>query len=153
MPALLLRYLPHALIGAVLVAGALYLRASLIEQGRAELRPKVEQLSKELAEERADRKRAEEASSAYQNELQALRSRPRVSTPVRLCRPAAVPESSFSTTGSHDSTAPSWVGVGSPRADFEAGPDIGPELRDLAAQCDASNAQLRALQKWASAGK
>ena len=39
--------------------------------------------------------------------------------------------------------------AGSAGTNIEQGPDIGPELRGLAAQCDAQNAKLRALQKWA----
>ena len=128
---------------------AIYAVHTFREQGREEIRPQVERLEAELRTERANRIRAEVASTAYASELAALASRPARSTPVRLCRePAAVPANSAAqgTDGAAPTTGSS---AGSAGANLEPGPDIGPELRELAAQCDAQNAKLRALQKWA----
>lgn len=128
---------------------AIYAVHTFREQGREEIRPQVERLEAELRTERANRIRAEVASTAYASELAALASRPARSTPVRLCRePAAVPAGS--PAQGVDGAAPAaGSSAGSAGANFEQGPDIGPDLRELAAQCDAQNAKLRALQKWA----
>ena len=128
---------------------AIYAVHTFREQGREEIRPQVERLEAELRTERANRLRAEVASNAYASELAALASRPARSTPVRLCRePAAVPASSPA-QGADGAAPAAGSSAGSAGTNFEQGPDIGPELRELAAQCDAQNAKLRALQKWA----
>ena len=149
MPYWLLKYAPHMALAAGLGMLAIYAVHTFREQGREEIRPQVERLEAELRTERANRIRAEVASTAYASELAALASRPARSTPVRLCRePAAVPASSAAQRA--DGAAPAaGSSAGSAGANFEPGPDIGPDLRELAAQCDAQNAKLRALQKWA----
>jgi hypothetical protein len=45
-------------------------------------------------------------------------------------------------------TTSSWGYNGTAASDFTAGPDIGPDLYDLAGRCDAEIAKLRALQGW-----
>ncbi len=149
MPYWLLKYAPHLILTAGLGLLAVYAVHTFREQGREEIRPQVERLEAELRTERATRIRAEMASSAYASELAVLASRPVRSTPVRLCRqPAAVPARSAPKRA--DGAAPTaGSDAGSTGANLEQGPDIGPELRGLAAQCDAQNAKLRALQKWA----
>ena len=128
---------------------AIYAVHTFREQGREEIRPQVERLEAELRTERANRIRAEVASTAYASELAALASRPARSTPVRLCRePAAVPAGSAA-QGADGAAPAAGSSARSAGANFEQGPDIGPDLRELAAQCDAQNAKLRALQKWA----
>lgn len=128
---------------------AIYAVHTFREQGREEIRPQVERLEAELRTERATRIRAEMASSAYASELAVLASRPVRSTPVRLCRqPAAVPARS-APKGADGAAPTAGSDAGSAGANLEQGPDIGPELRELVAQCDAQNAKLRALQQWA----
>lgn len=149
MPYWLLKYAPHLVAVAVLIAGAALAVHKIREGVRNELAPKIDRLETELRAERATRIRAEMASNAYASELAVLASRPVRSTPVRLCRqPAAVPARSAPKRA--DGAAPTaGSDAGSAGANLEQGPDIGPELRGLAAQCDAQNAKLRALQKWA----
>ena len=149
MPYWLLKYAPHLVAVAVLIAGAALAVHKIREGVRNELAPKIDRLETELRAERADRARAEMASSAYASELAALASRPIRNTPVRLCRqPAAVPARS-APEGVVGAAPTAGNGAGSAGANLEEGPDIGPDLRELAAQCDAQNAKLRALQRWA----
>ncbi len=123
--------------------------AVVSKRGREEIRPQVERLEAELRTERVNRIRAEMASSAYASELASLARRPVRNTPVRLCRePAAVPAGSAA-QGADGAASTTGSSAGSAGTNIEPGPDIGPELRELAAQCDAQNAKLRALQKWA----
>ena len=150
MPYWLLKYVPHLAVAAGLGLLAVYAVHTFREQGREEIRPQVERLEAELRTERANRIRAEVASNAYASELAALARRPVRSTPVRLCRePAAVPANN-SAQGTAGAAPAAGSDAGSAGANFEQGPDIGPELRELAAQCDAQNAKLRALQRWAT---
>ena len=150
MPYWLLKYVPHLAVAAGLGLLAVYAVHTFREQGREEIRPQVERLEAELRAERANRIRAEVASNAYASELAALARRPVRSTPVRLCRePAAVPANN-SAQGTAGAAPAAGSDAGSAGANFEQGPDIGPELRELAAQCDAQNAKLRALQRWAT---
>ena len=146
----LVRQIPYLILSGGLVLLAYWVGSSLIERGRNELRPQIARLEQELASERVNRARSEAASSAYAQELVALRSRPVRTAPVRLCRspdPVPASESALRTTGSTATTGSDERTVG---ADLEAGPDIGPELRALAMACDAENAKLRALQGWAN---
>jgi len=150
VPYWLLKYVPHLAVAAGLGLLAVYAVHTFREQGREEIRPQVERLEAELRTERANRIRAEVASNAYASELAALARRPVRSTPVRLCRePAAVPAGSAA-EGTAGAAPAAGSDAGSAGANFEQGPDIGPELRELAAQCDAQNAKLRALQRWAT---
>ncbi len=147
IPAWLLRYVPHAVILTAFLVSCVYVVHMLREQGRDEMRPVIAKLESELADERAARIRNEEALDAYQRELSIIRSRPRPSTPVRLCVPA-VPQAEQPPFATHDSTSISGSGTELSGENLTAGPDIGPPLRDLAYQCDAENAKLRALQNW-----
>ena len=85
------RYLPHLFVVAVASAGIAYAGFHVREGVRRELEPKIARLEAELAAERADRKRSEAASSAYQAELADLRNRPVPRASVRLCRAPTVP--------------------------------------------------------------
>ena len=89
-------------------------------------------------------KAAQEASYAYQTELDQIRQHPVASKrPVRLCRQSSNPKPFQPTTPAVDeSPAPSGV------VPETAGPDIGPDLYALARQCDEVSAELRALQTW-----
>jgi len=150
VPYWLLKYAPHLILTAGLGLLAVYAVHTFREQGREEIRPQVERLEAELRTERANRIRAEVASNAYASELAALARRPVRSTPVRLCRePAAVPAGNAA-EGTAGAAPAAGSDAGSAGTNFEQGPDIGPELRELAAQCDAQNAKLRALQQWAT---
>jgi hypothetical protein len=142
-----MRLAKYAAIFAVILVACVYAVYTLKEQGRKEMRPVIERLQGELDAERAARKRNEEALNAYTQELDLLRSRPRPSTPVRLCvtpsvpnRPAAGSLTDPATTAGGDS--------GQAGADLAAGPDIGIPLRNLAYRCDVEQAKLRALQDW-----
>lgn len=150
MPYWLLKYAPHLILTAGLGLLAIYAVHTFREQGRAEIRPQVERLEAELRAERANRLRAEVASNAYASELAALASRPVRTAPVRLCRDASAVSSSNAAQRTVDTAPAAGSDAGSAGADLEQGPDIGPELRELAAQCDTQNAKLRALQQWAS---
>ena len=141
-----LRFMPY-LLGLLSVLGAGYwVVESVREKVRQHYEPIVERLEKDLKAEREAAKRNEDAINVYIAELEDLR-RPRPTTPVRLCRnPVSKP------------TKPAESPVDTPtvggdvltetRADFEPGPDIGPDLRSLVAACDAEVDKLRALQGW-----
>jgi hypothetical protein len=150
VPYWLLKYAPHLILTAGLGLLAIYAVHTFREQGREEIRPQVERLEAELRAERANRVRAEMASTAYASELAALASRPARNTPVRLCRDTSAVRPSPTPQRIDDPAASTGSSAGSAGADLEQGPDIGPELRELAAQCDVQNAKLRALQQWAS---
>lgn len=145
----LMRQLPLIGLSIILLGAGWATGAWLMEKGRAELRPRIERLESELASERAARIRNEEALNDYQKELDVLRTRPRPTSPVRLCVTPSVRETTPA-AGSLDGAAAATGGdSGQTGGDLVAGPDIGPALRDLAYQCDAENAKLRALQGWA----
>ena len=155
----LLRQLPWLLLAVLLLGAGGFAGLKIMERGRAELLPKVQQLEADLAHaraaleaEKANRRRAEEAAHGYAQELEKLRSRPISRTPVRLCRaPApAVPSSGSTSAGAAGAAAGSGGDVGAAGGDPPQGPDIGPELRALALSCDKENAKLRALQRWAT---
>jgi hypothetical protein len=143
----MLRWLPTALLGVLLTAGVVFGVHYLKEQGRDEIRPQVKELQEQLAAETSNRQRSETAANAYLAELEYLRRRPVPAGPVRLCRnpvprpgnPAPVPDGPAAAAGGD---------VGPAGGDLEAGPDIGPDLRGLARDCDAEIAKLRALQGW-----
>jgi hypothetical protein len=147
IPAWLLRYVPHVTILTVILVACVYTVHTLREQGRDEMRPIIAELHTALAAEQIIRKQNERAINSYVEELESLRKRPRPSTPVRLCVPAA-PETGRPAPAVNDSTSTSGVGTELSGGDLVAGPDIGPALRDLAYGCDAENAKLRALQDW-----
>lgn len=150
MPVLLLRYLPHLIAVAVLIGGAALAVHKIREGVRNELEPKIDRLETELRAERADRARAEAASDAYRTELDGIDRVPRDTRPVRLCRTPAVPRAPHTPEGT-DGSAPAAGGdAEAPGADSGEGPDIGPDLRDLARSCDKEIAKLRALQGWAA---
>jgi hypothetical protein len=149
VPYWLLKYAPHLILTAGLGLLAVYAVHTFREQGREEIRPQVERLEAELRAERANRIRAEMASSTYASELATLARRPVRSAPVRLCvSPAAVPTRPAA-EGVNGAASAAGSSAGSAGENLGAGPDIGPELRELAAQCDIQNAKLRALQQWA----
>ena len=149
MPYWLLKYAPHLVAVAVLIAGAALAVHKIREGVRDELAPKIDRLETELRTERATRIRAEMASTAYASELAALASRPVRSAPVRLCRDPGAVRPGYAAPRTDDPAPAAGSGAGSVGANLEQGPDIGPDLRELAAQCDAQNAKLRALQRWA----
>jgi hypothetical protein len=149
VPYWLLKYAPHLVAVAVLIAGAALAVHKIREGVRDELAPKIDRLETELRAERATRIRAEMASSAYASELAALASRPVRSAPVRLCRDPGAVRPGYAAPRTDDPAPAAGSGAGSAGANLEQGPDIGPDLRELAAQCDSQNAKLRALQKWA----
>lgn len=143
------RFAPYALGLVILVAAAMGALHNAKEAGRAELKPEVERLAAALQAERADRARAEAAASAYRSEVDAIRSRPVPTAPVRLCvNPKPVPTTEATPVGIDGRTSTSWGQRDPPTSDLEAGPDIGPELYGLARDCDAEIAKLRALQGW-----
>jgi len=138
-------------VSAAVLGSALWIGHSLKEAGRNEIRPILDKalaerdnLSSQLENERAERQRAEEATSAYSKELANIRRR--VSgEPVRVCFDETAPVPATGGTASNSDAATSQSGSipGSPRGDLAA-------LRELAYQCDAVSARLRALQLWAS---
>ena len=149
IPGWLLRWLPTVILVVGIGLAAAWSVHALREQGRAELRPQIASLEAQLATETSNRQRSETAANAYLAELEYLRRRPVPAGPVRLCRnpvprpgnPAPVPDGPAAATGGDERPA---------GGDLEAGPDIGPDLRGLAFDCDAENAKLRALQRWAA---
>ena len=148
MPYWLLKYAPHLVAVAVLIAGAALAVHKIREGVRNELAPKIDRLETELRAERADRARAEAASSAYQTELNSVDRVPRDTRPVRLCRSPAVPRAPQPPEGT-DGAAPTAGGrTETLEEDSGQGPDIGPDLTDLARSCDREAAKLRALQGW-----
>jgi hypothetical protein len=146
MPLWLARFLPHIALSLGVIVMGFAVGAWLKEQGRKELRPVIERLQIELDTERENRKRNEAALNGYQSELAALRKRTINRAPVRLCIDGPVQDDAARSVD--DSTAAAGSGAGSARGNHRASADIGPALRELAYDCDAENAKLRALQKW-----
>lgn len=149
IPLWALRFMPYLLAVLGLIGGAYWVGSSLIERGRNEIRPQLEQALKELDRAQREWKKAEDATYAYQSELSALRNRPRNTNPVRLCVSPAEVRPDATTTRTNDRTSSTWEFPRQDGTDYQAGADIGPELRGLALQCDEVSAQLRALQLWA----
>lgn len=145
------RYAPHAILAAGLGLLCIYAVYTFREQGRAELRPQIERLEAALAEERADRARAERASGSYQLEIERLRERAARSAAnrpaVRLCV-TSDPQGGTAPEGTDDPAPAPRSDDGSAGSNPQAGPDIGADLYALVAACDAENAKLRALQGW-----
>jgi hypothetical protein len=147
----LLKQAPLIVISLTVIGAGLWVGNSLIERGRNEVRPMLDKalserdnLASQLENERAERKKTEEAISAYSKELATLRRRPR-GEPVRVCfdETASVPATGAA-AGDTDGAAALAGGLpGTARGDLEA-------LRELAYQCDEVSARLRALQRWAS---
>ena len=147
------RIIAYWVSAAVVFAALLWAVHTLREQGRAEIRaelePRLAAAESALDHERASRKRAEEASNAYQREIADLRIAPVDVPVVRLCRyagpvpaagnPAREPDAAAAGTGSD---------AGATSGDPAPGPDIGPDLMRFALRCDEISAQLRALQSW-----
>lgn len=143
------RVAPYALGVVIVVVAAMGALHNAKEEGRAELKPEIERLEATLAAERLDRARAEAAANSYRSEMDALRSRPVPRTPVRLCVSTdPVPTTQPAASNTVGATTPAWGYNGTAASDFTAGPDIGPDLYDLAGRCDAEIAKLRALQGW-----
>jgi hypothetical protein len=147
----LLKQAPLIVVSLTVIGAGLWVGNSLIERGRNEVRPMLDKalaerdnLASQLENERAERKKTEEAISAYSKELATLRRRPR-GEPVRVCFDETAPVPAPGAASSDpDGTAALAGGLpGTARGDLEA-------LRELAYQCDAVSARLRALQKWAS---
>lgn len=147
----LLKQAPLIVISLTIIGAGLWVGNSLIERGRNEVRPMLDKalaerdnLASQLENERAERKKTEEAISAYSKELATLRRRPR-GEPVRVCFDEIAPvPAPGAAAGDTDGTAALAGGLpGTARGDLEA-------LRELAYQCDAVSARLRALQKWVS---
>lgn len=146
------RYLPHAIIAALLAGGAAWGVHKIREGVRNDLEPKIARLEAELAAERANRQRTEAVLDGYQAELDGLRVRRPAVGPVRLCRQPAqkLPAAAQAASGADGAAAAAGSrSEGSGGDSVEgAGPDIGPDLVELAASCDAVAARLRALQQW-----
>lgn len=107
----------------------------------------VAQARQALEQTKAAYAASQKASENYQHELSAIRNRPVDARPVRLCRAApAVPGAGPVAGGSGEAVPATGVLSGPAGGDLEAGPDIGPELRELARQADEVSAQGRALQ-------
>ena len=147
----LLKQAPLIVISLTVIGAGLWVGHSLVEHGRNEVRPMLDKalserdnLAATLENERAERRRAEEAVGAYSKEIASLRRRPR-SEPVRVCFDETAPVSASGTAASDpDGISALSRGLsGTARGDLEA-------LRELAYQCDEVSARLRALQKWAS---
>jgi hypothetical protein len=147
----LLKQAPLIVISLTVIGAGLWVGHTLIERGRNEMRPILDKalaerdnLAATLENERAERRRAEEAVGAYSKEIASLRRRPR-GEPVRVCFDETAPVPAPGTAASDpDGTAALAGGLsGTARGDLEA-------LRELAYQCDEVSARLRALQRWAS---
>ena len=147
----LLKQAPLIVISLTVIGAGLWVGHTLIEHGRNEVRPMLDKalserdnLASQLENERAERRRAEEATSAYSKELASLRRRPR-GEPVRVCFDETAPVPAASATAVDPDGIAALAGglSGTARGDLEA-------LRELAYQCDEVSARLRALQKWAS---
>lgn len=147
MPTWLLRWLPTAILVAIIAAVGAYGVHFFREQGRNEYRPQVQALKAELAAEKADRARAEKATASYRAELDSVRSRPITRVPVRLCS-SPLPSTVTTARSADDATSRTGSNHRPSGSDLEAGPDIGPELYNLAQVCDIEIARLRALQGW-----
>lgn len=148
IPTWLLRWVPTAVLTALLVGGLAYGVHYFREQGRDEYRKKVQNLESQLAMEKDARALAEKVTMAYYEELDRLNRRPVSATPVRLCgtvpkMPTVVTAPRFDDTTSRAGSDDRPAGE-----NLEAGPDIGPDLYGLAKTCDAEIAKLRALQGW-----
>jgi hypothetical protein len=148
----LLKQAPLIVISLTVIGAGLWVGNSLIERGRNEVRPMLDKalaerdnLAATLENERAERRRAEEAVGAYSKEIASLRRRPRSSEPVRVCFDETTPMPAPGSAASDpDGIAALTRGLpGTARGDLEA-------LRELAYQCDEVSARLRALQRWAS---
>ena len=138
-------------ISLTVIGAGLWVGHTLIERGRNEVRPMLDKalaerdnLAATLENERAERRRAEEAVGAYSKEIASLRRRPR-GEPVRVCFDETAPVSTPGAAASDpDGISALSRGLsGTARGDLEA-------LRELAYQCDEVSARLRALQRWAS---
>ena len=155
IPLFLARIAPYAIISAFVIISGFAAGQWIKEQGRKELRPQIERLEAALAEERADRARAERASGSYQLEIERLRERAARTaanrSPVRLCV-TPDPQGGAAAEGTNDPAPATRSDDGSAGSNPQAGPDIGADLYALAAACDAENAKLRALQGWVKDG-
>ena len=147
----LLKQAPLIVISLTVIGAGLWVGHTLIERGRNEMRPILDKalaerdnLAATLENERAERRRAEEAVGAYSKEIASLRRRPR-GEPVRVCFDETAPVPASGAAASDPDGAAALAGglPGTARGDLEA-------LRELAYQCDEVSARLRALQKWAS---
>jgi hypothetical protein len=147
----LLKQAPLIVISLTVIGAGLWVGHTLIERGRNEVRPMLDKalserdnLAATLENERAERRRAEEAVGAYSKEIASLRRRPR-GEPVRVCFDETTPMPAPGAAASDpDGIVALSRGLsGTARGDLEA-------LRELAYQCDEVSARLRALQKWAS---
>lgn len=111
----------------------------------------LEAVRQQLADERADRARdialAAKASKGYQDEIDRLGTRAPLPA-VRLCRTAPAPRTADTAARPDEASPAGGVGLQGAQGGFEQGPDIGPELDQIAARCDAVTAQLRGLQGW-----
>lgn len=148
------RYLPHAIVAALIAGGAAWSVHKIREGVRNDLEPKIVRLEAELAAERANRKRTEAVLDGYQAELDGLRVRRADVGPVRLCRQSAqkLPAAAQAAGGADGASAAFRSRSEGSRGDSQEGPgpDIGSDLVELAASCDAVAARLRALQQWAA---
>lgn len=144
-----------ALVSGVLWAGGTVLhwrslaaRLPAVEHERDDARAETAQIRQQAEHERV---RADTAVRGYVDEVESLRRRQRAAgQPVRLCvQPATSVPAASGPAVRPDAAAPAAGELpGSAGVGPVAGPDIGPELRQLADDADAVVAQCRGLQRW-----
>ena len=148
------RLIAYGLAGAALLGGVFWFSHARYTAGEAagDARAAAAESARDqaiatLQTERAERARLEKASHDYQTELAGLRAQPVVTTPVRLCRPAArVPAAATAAGGPGAAVPAAGVVPSGTGTDLVAGPDLGPGLRALARRADEVSAQGRAIQ-------
>lgn len=133
----------YAGLGAVLLAGGLWVRHEWIK-GREAI-AEAQELRKTLAAERAAKVAADTASKGYQDELERLRNRPVSREPIRLCVRSPKVPAVAAAAGPRPPAPAGGVVSGGNGTDHQEGPDIGPDLRELARRADEVSAQLRAV--------
>ena len=129
--------------GAVAFAGW---KANDWRADAARLRTELAAAETRLANAQIAMRAAQSASEDYQNELEAIRSRPVSTSPVRLCINPRVPARGRAQPGSDAGPAPAGVVSSGDGPDLEEGPDIRPDLNELMRKVEQEMAKLRALQ-------
>jgi hypothetical protein len=119
-----------------------------VQTGRLDrVKDENRQLTATVKAERENVRKANEASEKYAISLENLKAA-RAATPtrsVRLCVNSSVPEAGASPRAdAADSKGLSEA----PGRNIEAGPEIGPDVYNLADEADLCPAKLEALQQW-----
>lgn len=150
IPVFLLRNAPMIALWVAVIGAGLLVGHKLKESGRNEVVPLLDKALEErdnlaaaLEFERANARKAEEAVDAYTKEIAGLRRVIRDRGPVRVCFSDSdnMPATSAAAENTDGTAATSGGVSGAARGDLAA-------IRELAYQCDAVSAQLRALQWW-----